>query len=89
MGRLKEAAYPAAGSVESYRKNRKRIPHAKLVKHWENWVAFSRDGTCVIASAKTPEKLAKRIASAGKKADDVVLEYLESDSTVLGGVELL
>lgn len=78
-----------AMTVKSYRENRKLIPIEELATHQGKWVAFSRDGTEVIASAKTPETLARKVAAKGKQPQHVVLEYLERATTVLGGAELL
>jgi hypothetical protein len=80
---------PALPAVALYRQNRLRMVPRALAKHLGKWVAFSRDGTSIVASAKTPEKLAERITLAKKQPKDVVVEYLDAGTTVLGGAELL
>ena len=76
-------------SVKSYREQRKKIPDKELAKHRGKWVAFSRDGTEVIASAKRLVLLEKRLQETGKDPQEVILEFLGTGEIVLGAAELL
>ncbi len=79
----------AATSVELYRENRKAISPKELAKHQGKWVAFSRDGSRIIASAKKLETLDRRVVAAGGDPQAVVLEYVGAEEIALGGAEFL
>ncbi len=76
-------------SVQSYRDARRNIPSQELAKHRGKWVAFSRDGTCVVASCKNLERLEKKIVAAGKDPQEMVYEFLTTEETMVGGAEIL
>lgn len=76
-------------SVQSYRAQRDLIPARELEQHLGNWVAFSMDGTRVVASAKDLLTLEKALVGAGENPEEVVLEYLAEEDIVLGGSEFL
>jgi hypothetical protein len=77
-------------SVKSYRQQRQNIPCSELAEHRERWVAFSRDGSRIIASAPTLDELEARLAAmAGRKGQpEVVFEFLGADEPLIGGAEL-
>jgi len=52
-------------------------------------MAFSRDGTCVVASCKNLERLEQKIVAAGKDPQDMVYEFLTTEETMVGGAEIL
>jgi hypothetical protein len=60
-----------------------------LAKHRGKWIAISRDGMQIVASALTPRNLIKRLAIAGKGPEDVVLGRVGKDEAILGGADLL
>ncbi len=76
-----------AVSVQSYREKRKDIPAKDLAKHQGKWVAFSRDGSRIVASDEDLVILEKKTVAAGEDPGDVVLEFLDEEEFVLGGVE--
>ena len=75
--------------TSSFFKNRRKLPAEELAKHKGKWIAISRDGTQIVASAPTPRKLIKRLAIAGKGPEDVVLSRVGKGETILGGADLL
>ncbi|HMF19076.1 MAG TPA: DUF5678 domain-containing protein [Gemmataceae bacterium] len=73
----------------SFFENRRKLPAEELAKHKGKWIAISRDGTHIVASAPTPKKLIKRLAIARKGPEDVILGRVGSGETILGGADLL
>ncbi len=88
MNQIAEAQINAMPTT-SYFKNRRKIPPEELTKHKGKWVAFSRDGTHIVASARTPKSLIKRLAAVDKGPKDVVLGRVGTGETILGGADLL
>jgi hypothetical protein len=78
-------------STTEYRHNRAVLPHAVLQPYAGRWVAFSLDGTCVVASGETLERLEEQIAAAGHDPQAVVLEHIpgSEDEGGLDQVEFL
>ncbi len=76
-------------SVHTYRVNRQSIPPEELAKHKGKWVAFSTDGSRIVASAEKLDVLDRLVVSAGENPEQVVLEYLSDETMVLGGAEFL
>jgi hypothetical protein len=75
----------------TYRENRAKFPLEELRKRHGQWVAFSPDGLRIVASAATIAELADRVGTAHEALRDMVLEYIEAESTDinLGAAELL
>jgi hypothetical protein len=61
----------------------------ELRKYDGQWVAFSRDGSRVIAGAGTLRDLEARLAEVGQDPQQVAFERIEFDDGLLGGAELL
>jgi hypothetical protein len=83
---------PAEAKVvnhQEYRENRSRIPLQALAKLRGQWVAFSLDGRHVIASNEDLAKLDSLVIAAGENPEKVALEWIELESSSLGGAELL
>ena len=78
-------------SANAYRKNRAKFPPEELRKRDGQWVAFSSDGQCIVASAATIAELSKQIHAVHGDLGDVVLEHIELESTDinLGAAEQL
>jgi hypothetical protein len=74
--------------IQSYCTNRAKFPLEELQKHIGKWVAFSRDGERIIESCKDFTELERRITLAGGNLQDVVLERIPDEDTILGGSEL-
>ena len=77
-------------SVNSYRKLRQTIPCSELAEHREKWVAFSRDGSRIVASARTLDELEAKLAAmpGGNGQPEVVFEYVGADEPLIGAAEL-
>ena len=72
-----------------YEENRAKFTAEELRQLEGQWVAFSRDGSRIIASAETLRHLEERLAAAGQDPQEVAFERIEFEDSVLGGAELL
>lgn len=76
-------------NAELFARNRAQFPDDELRKYGGKWVAFSGDGTRIVASAERLEDLDRAVIEAGEDPQEVGLEKVHSDDGVLiGGVEL-
>ena len=75
--------------MSAYEQNRSKIPLAELQKYDGKWVAFSSDGSRVIASSADLADLDTRVIAAGEDPQTVCLERIEFEPVQIGGAELL
>ena len=77
--------------TQEYRSNRARFPRAELAKYQGAWVAFSADGSRIVARGETVEQLEQQILAVGEDPQRVVREWVAGpqDDCLLGGGELL
>ena len=68
-----------------YLKNRVAFPLVELAKHRGEWVAFSPDGTRLVASSPDPNALDGMIRAAGENPEDCPIEGIPDSDCVLGG----
>lgn len=74
---------------ETHYANRDRLPEAELAKFYGKEVAWSLDGTRILAAGDDPGQVCAAIQQAGLKSDEVVLAYVPfPDEIVLGGAWL-
>jgi hypothetical protein len=73
--------------MKTYRQNRPKINAEEIRKHRGEWVAFSGDGCCVVASDADLAVLLRSLASAGVDKQDVVFEQIPGTDTFFGGAE--
>jgi hypothetical protein len=72
--------------MQEYLKNRHQFPHDELDKYAGKYVAWSPDGTRIIASDEDPLKLVDAINELGFESSEVVIEPVPfPDEIVLGG----
>ena len=60
-----------------YEENRSKFPLDELVKYGGKQVAFSPDGTCIVASGDTLEELDEALEAAGIHFSQVVTSYID------------
>jgi Family of unknown function (DUF5678) len=63
-------------SLRDYSQNRRQFPPEELIKYAGQYVAFSLDGTRVVASGATEEELEKQLLGAGIDPSQVVGSYI-------------
>ncbi|HKI31961.1 MAG TPA: hypothetical protein VKA46_08835 [Gemmataceae bacterium] len=72
-----------------YEQNRARFSAADLQPYEGQWVAFSLDGSRILASAETLAALEARLAEAAADPQEVALERIALSEAFLGGAEFL
>ena len=60
--------------IKTFRKNQSRFPTCKLQKYNGKYVAWSPDGTQIVASDKNPEKLCKKLVARGYKPGELLVD---------------
>ena len=71
--------------MQLYLKNRRQFPHDALERYAGQHVAWSPDGTRIIASAEDPVRLVDAIDALGFDSSEVVIEPVPyPDEIVLG-----
>jgi len=63
-------------SLRDYSQNRRQFPPEELIKYAGQYVAFSLDGTRVVASGATEEELEKQLQAVGIDPSQVVGSYV-------------
>ena len=75
--------------MSKYEENRSKFPIGELRKYVGQWVAFSLDGSRVLANAETIPDLEKCLTAAGEDPQNVALERIEFEDSRLGGAAFL
>ena len=79
----------AAFNPSEHYRNRSRFPPQDLEKHFGKEVAWSLDGTRIVASGDDPRDVCAAVLQSGYKSDEVVLAYVPyPDEQVMGGAFL-
>jgi hypothetical protein len=65
--------------------NRARFPMDELARHAGRWVAWSPDGTRIVADAEAPEALDRLVRDAGKDPERGVVEGIPAEDAMIGG----
>ncbi len=69
----------------SFTKNRAAFSIDELAKYIGKWVAFSPDGTMIVAAHEDVETVAQLVEQAGYDPQTVVFEGLPEEDTIYGG----
>jgi hypothetical protein len=72
--------------VEDYLRNRLQFPMDELAKYLGKWVAWSADGTRIVASAADPDALDELVRAAGEDPERCPLEGIPESDAVGGGL---
>jgi hypothetical protein len=77
-------------SYAVFQENRAKFPLEELRKYDGQWVAFSADGTRIVANGGRIADLVEPVRAAGEDMQDVALEHIvfDSDEIYLGAAEL-
>ena len=74
-------------NMQEYLKNRLAFPLDELAKHRGEWVAWSPDGTRLVATSRDPDALDDLIRAAGESPENCTIEGIPDTDCVLGGLD--
>ena len=74
-------------NMQEFRKNRAAFPRAELAKHRGEWVAWSPDGTRLVATSRDPEAIDDLIRAAGQDPENCPITGIPDSDGVLGGLD--
>jgi hypothetical protein len=72
-------------NMQEFLKNRMQFPPEELLKYAGSYVAWSPDGTAIIASDTDLLRLDEKIRATGHNRADVLISSVPADDVVLGG----
>jgi hypothetical protein len=72
-------------NMQEYLKNRIAYPLDDLAKHRGEWIAWSPDGTRVVAASRNPETLDELVRAAGEDPEECAIEGIPDADSVFGG----
>jgi hypothetical protein len=77
--------------IRLFQKNRQRFSPEELAKYAGKFVAWSPDGTHILASDEDELRLANSIRDAGHDSAEVLIAYVPVDDDILlgGGLEVV
>jgi hypothetical protein len=77
--------------VQQFYKNRQQFPPEELARYAGKFVAWSPDGTHILASDEDELRLANAIRAGGHNSADVLIAYVPADDEVVlgGGLEVV
>ena len=75
-------------NMQEYLKNRVAFPLAELAKHRGEWVAWSPDGTRLVAASRNPDALDDLIRAAGEDPENCAIGGIPDADCVLGGLDV-
>ena len=75
--------------MQAYLKNRVAFPLEELAKHRGEWVAWSPDGSRLVAFSRDPEALDDLVRAAGEDPEDCPIEGIPDTDCVVGGLNVL
>jgi hypothetical protein len=74
-------------NMKQYIENRNAFPEEELKKYYGRHVAWSLDGTRIIASGDDDEQVLEAARAAGYTTDDFVFSYVHNpDEVYIGGL---
>jgi hypothetical protein len=72
-------------NMRKYLENRQRYPLDELAKYAGGWIAWSPDGTRIVASAKNPEDVVEQVRAAGEDPLNCIVEGIPEGESMIGG----
>ncbi len=77
--------------IQRFQKNRQEFPVEELARYAGKYVAWSPDGTHILASNEDELQLANAVQAAGHNSAEVLIAFVPSEDDVLlgGGMEII
>jgi hypothetical protein len=73
-------------NMQEYLKNRLAFPLDELAKHRGEWVAWSPDGTRIVAASMNMDNLDDLVRAAGENPEECPIEGIPDSDYVMGGL---
>jgi hypothetical protein len=74
--------------MREYLKNRVAFPQSELAKHRAESIAWSPDGTRIVAASRNPDALDDLVRLAGEDPENCPIEGIPDTDCVLGGLNV-
>ena len=74
--------------MQEYLKNRLAFPLEELANHRGEWVAWSPDGTRLVAASRDLDALDNLVRAAGEDPENCPIEGIPDADSVLGGLNI-
>ena len=74
--------------MQEYLKNRLAFPLEELANHRGEWVAWSPDGTRLVATSRDLDALDNLVRAAGEDPENCPIEGIPDADSVLGGLNI-
>lgn len=71
-----------------YEANRSRFTAEEMAKYSGQWVAFTPDGSRIVANSDDLAELDRLVVASGEDPQAVGIERISDDGSFLGGIEL-
>jgi hypothetical protein len=68
--------------------NRTVFPPDELIKYAGQWIAWSPDGSRIVAHATDPQGLDDLVRAVGEDPEKCLVEGIPAEGSVIGGMEL-
>ena len=72
-------------NLQLFQKNRQQFPPAEFAKYAGKYVAWSTDGTSILACDEDELRLARAVQEAGYNTAEVLIAYVPAEDMVLLG----
>ncbi len=74
--------------MQAYLKNRLAFPLDELARHRGEWLAWSPDGTRIVAASPDPDALDALVRAAGEDPEECPIEGVPDTDCVVGGMDV-
>ncbi len=74
-------------NMQEYLRNCHAFPLEELAKHRGEWIAWSPDGTRLVAASRDPDALDDFVRAAGEDPENCAVEGIPDADCVLGGLD--
>jgi hypothetical protein len=77
--------------MQLFQTNRRNFPSEELAKYAGQYIAWSPDGTRILACDKDELRLASSVRAAGHNSGDVLIAFVPAEDEILlgGGMEVI
>jgi hypothetical protein len=81
-------AYDHLMDMQTYLKNRIAFPADELARHRGEWIAWSPDGTHIVAASRHLDGLDALVRAAGAEPEECPIEGIPDTDCIVGGMDV-